>query len=99
MAITMMKGKNVVISDARLEKDGESTSSRKVVMEKLLDGEETITITVKRSMTGHHERKAEGLTSAREDRKWKLTTTNQEQAVRPPTGPVRPSSCRIGLLG
>jgi hypothetical protein len=77
-------GKNVVIGDARLEEDAKSTPSQKVVMEKLPDGEETITITTRDSTTGNHERKAEGLASAHVDGKRKPTTTNQEQVVRPP---------------
>jgi hypothetical protein len=65
----MTKGKNVVIDDARLENDAGPAPSRKLVMEKLPDGEETITITIRGSMTGSHERKAEGSTSARDDGK------------------------------
>jgi hypothetical protein len=65
----MTKGNNVLIGDPRLEEDAKSTPSCKVVMEKLPDGEETITITIRGSTTGSHERKVEGLTSARDDRK------------------------------
>jgi hypothetical protein len=50
------KGKNVVIGDPRLEEDAKSTPSCKVVMEKLPDGEEAITITIRGSATGSHER-------------------------------------------
>jgi hypothetical protein len=60
---------NVVIGDPRLENDARLTPSRKVVMEKLPDGEETITITIRGSTTGGHERKAEGSTSAHDDGK------------------------------
>jgi hypothetical protein len=48
------KGKNVVIGDPRLLRDVKSTPSRKVVVEKLPDGEETITITVMGSTMGSH---------------------------------------------
>jgi hypothetical protein len=50
------KGKNVVIGDPRLEEDAKSTPSCKVVMEKLPDGEEAITITIRGSTMGSHER-------------------------------------------
>jgi hypothetical protein len=43
----MTKGKNVVISDPRPEVDVKSTSSSKVVMEELPNGEEIIIITIK----------------------------------------------------
>jgi hypothetical protein len=82
----MTKGKNVVNGDLRPEKDAESTPSRKVVMEKLPDGEETITITIKGTMMGHHGRKAKGSTLVRDDEKWQPTATDQEQVVRPPPG-------------
>jgi hypothetical protein len=78
------KGKNVVIGDPRPLKDVESTLSYKVVVEKLPDGEETITITIMGSTASSHERKAEGSTSARDDGKQKLTVADQEKAVRPP---------------
>jgi hypothetical protein len=78
------KGKNVVIGDPRLENDAGLTPSRKVVMEKLPDGEETITITIRGSTTGSHERKAKGSTSAHDDGKRKPTAANLEQASRPP---------------
>jgi hypothetical protein len=80
------KGKNVVIGDPRLEEDAKSTPSHKVVMEKLPDGEETITITIRGSVTGSHERKGEGSNSTHDDGKWKLTVADQEQAVRSPPG-------------
>jgi hypothetical protein len=78
------KGKNAVIGHPRLEEDAKSTPSHKVVMEKLPDGEETITITISGSTTGNHETKAEGSTSAHDDRKWKPTVADWEQAVRLP---------------
>jgi hypothetical protein len=78
------KGKNVVIGDPGTEKDAESTPSLKVVMEKLFNGEETITITIRGSTMGHHERKAKGSTSAHNDKKRKPTAANQEQAIKPP---------------
>jgi hypothetical protein len=81
-----IKGKNVVIGDPRLKNDVRLTPSRKVVMEKLPDGEETITITINGSTMGSYEKKAEGSTSARGDGKRKPTTTDQEQAVRSPPG-------------
>jgi hypothetical protein len=65
------KGKNLVIDDPRIENDTGLTPSRKVVMEKLLDGEETITITIRGSTTGSHERKAKGSTLAHDDIKQK----------------------------
>jgi hypothetical protein len=71
---------------SKTRKDAESTPSRKVVMEKLPDGEETITIIIRGSMMGCHERKAEGSTSAHDDGKWKSTTVDKEQAVGPPPG-------------
>jgi hypothetical protein len=80
----MTKGKNVVIGHLRPEEDAKSTPSHKVVMEKLPYGEETITITIRGSMIGGHERKAEGSTSDHDDRKQKPTGADQEQAVQPP---------------
>jgi hypothetical protein len=74
----------VVIGDPRPEEDAKSTPSRKVVMEKLPDGEETITITNRGSTTSSHERKAEGSAMARDDGKRKPTAAGQEQAVRLP---------------
>jgi hypothetical protein len=70
------KGKNVVIGDPRPEKNAESIPSRKVVVEKLPDGEETITITIRGSTTGSHEGKVKGPTSARDDGKWKTTAAD-----------------------
>jgi hypothetical protein len=70
------KGKNVVISDPRPENDVGSTPSRKVVMEKLPNGEETITITIRSTTMVHHERKDEGSTSAHDDEKQKPTATD-----------------------
>jgi hypothetical protein len=70
------KGKNLVVGDPRLENDTGPTPSRKVVMEKLLDGEETITITIRGSTTGSHERKDKGSTSARNDIKQKSTVAD-----------------------
>jgi hypothetical protein len=64
-----MKGKNVVIGDPRLEKNVESIPYRIVVVEKLPDGEETITITIRGSTMGSHEGKVEGSTSAHDDGK------------------------------
>jgi hypothetical protein len=52
----------VVISDPRPEKDAESTPSRKVVVEKLPDGEEMITITIGGSTLGSHTGRAKGST-------------------------------------
>jgi hypothetical protein len=78
------KGKNVVVNDPRPESDAGPTPSLKVVMEKLPGGEEIITITLRGSTTGRHEKKVEGLTSARKDRKRKPTAANPEQVVRPP---------------
>jgi hypothetical protein len=75
------KGKNVVIGDPILENDAGPTPSRKVVMEKLLDGEETITITIRGSMMGNHEREAKGSTSAHNEAKRKPIASNQEQVV------------------
>jgi hypothetical protein len=43
----MTKGKNVVIDDPRPENDAGLTPARKVVMEKLPDGEEIITIAIR----------------------------------------------------
>jgi hypothetical protein len=82
----MTKGKNVVVGDPRPKNDVRPTPSRKVVMEKLLDGEETITITIRGSVMGSNERNAEGSTSASDDGKRKLTTVDQEQVVKPPAG-------------
>jgi hypothetical protein len=65
----MTKGKNVVVDDPRSENDAELTPSRKVVTEKLPDGEETITITIRGSTMSSHERKAEDSISAHDDRK------------------------------
>jgi hypothetical protein len=72
------KGKNVVIGDLRLEEDAKLTPSHKVVMEKLPNGEETITISIRASMTGSHERKAKGSTSAHDDEKPKPATADQK---------------------
>jgi hypothetical protein len=80
------KGKNVVIGDPRPKNNVRLTPSCKVVMEKLPDGEETITITIKGSTMGSYEKKAEGSTLAHCDGKRKPTTTDQEQAVRSPPG-------------
>jgi hypothetical protein len=80
------KGKNVVIGDLRPEEDTKSTPSHKVVMEKLPDGEETITIIIRSFMIGSHERKVEGSNSARDNGKQKPTSADQEQAIRPPPG-------------
>jgi hypothetical protein len=63
------KGKNMVVGDPRPENDAGSAPSCKVVMEKLPNGEEIITITIRGSTSGSHEREAEGSTSARDDRK------------------------------
>jgi hypothetical protein len=65
----MMKGKNMVIGNPRPKKDAESTPSRKVVVEKLPDGEETITITIRGSTKGSHAGKAEASTLARNNGK------------------------------
>jgi hypothetical protein len=80
------KGTNVVIGDPRPEEDAKLTPSHKVVMEKLPNGKETITITIRGSMMSSHERKVEGSTSTRDDGKRKSTAADQEQAVRPPPG-------------
>ena len=53
------KGKNVVIGDPGPEKKVRVVTSQKVVIEKLRDGEETITITVTGSTSGGNVRKAE----------------------------------------
>jgi hypothetical protein len=82
--VDTIKGKNVVVGDPRPENNVRLTPSHKVVMEKIPDGEETITITIRGSMMGSHERKAEGSTSAHDNGKRKPTATDQEQAVRPP---------------
>jgi hypothetical protein len=50
--------------------------SSKVVMEKVLDGEETILITIRGSMMGSHAGNVEGLTSARNDEKREPNDTN-----------------------
>jgi hypothetical protein len=78
------KGKNVVIGDPGSENYAGLTLYCKVVMEKLPDGEETTTITIMGSTMGCHERKAEGVTSAPNDRKRKSTAMNQEKVVRLP---------------
>jgi hypothetical protein len=78
------KWKNMVVGDPRTENDARPTASRMVVMEKLPNGEETITITIRGSGMGSHEKKAEGSTLARDDIKRKPTVTDQEQEVRPP---------------
>jgi hypothetical protein len=70
------KGKNMVIGDPRPENDTGLTPSCKVVMEKLPNGKETITITIRGSTMGSHERKTKGSTSARNDRKRKPTTAD-----------------------
>jgi hypothetical protein len=92
----MTKGKNVVIGDPWPEEDAKSTPSRNMVMEKLPDGEETITITIRGSTMGSHERKAKGSTLAHDDGKRKPTTADQEQAVKPPwptqAGNIEPRS-------
>jgi hypothetical protein len=72
------KGENVVVGDPRLEKDAESIPSRKVVVEKLPDGEETITITIRGSTMGSHVGKAEGSTLAHDDGKRKPTAADQK---------------------
>jgi hypothetical protein len=54
------KGKNMVIGDPRPENDTGLTPSCKVVMEKLPNGKETITITIRGSTMGSHERKTKG---------------------------------------
>jgi hypothetical protein len=71
------KGKNVVVDDPRSENDVGSAPSRKVVMEKLPDGEETITITIRGFTLGSHEREAEGSTSAHDEEKRKSITADQ----------------------
>jgi hypothetical protein len=70
------KGKNVVIGNPRPESGAELSPSRKVVIEKLPDGEETITITIRGSTMGIHERKVEGSTSAHDDEKRKPTAVD-----------------------
>jgi hypothetical protein len=45
-------------------------------MEKVLDGEETILITIRGSMMGSHAGNVEGLTSARNDEKREPNDTN-----------------------
>jgi hypothetical protein len=85
------KGKNVVIGGPRPKKDGESTPSRRVVMEKLPKGEETITTTIRGSKMDSHTGKAKGSTSAHNDRKRELTTVDQKPAVGPP--PSRSYRC------
>jgi hypothetical protein len=74
----MTKGKNVVIDDPRPENDVGLTPSHNVVMEKLPDGEDTITITIRDSTMDSHERKAKGKISARDDKKQKPTAADQE---------------------
>jgi hypothetical protein len=71
-----IKGKNVVIGGPRLENDVGPAPSHKVVMEKLPDGKETIMITIRGSMMGSDEGKAEGSTSAHDDGKWKPTAAD-----------------------
>jgi hypothetical protein len=71
-----MKGKNVVIDDLRPLKDIESTPSRKVVVEKLPDGEETITITIRGSTIGSYARKTEGSALSCDNGKRKPTVTD-----------------------
>jgi hypothetical protein len=78
------KGKNVVIGDPRSLKDVESTPSCKVVVEKLPDGEDIITITIRGSTTGSHVGKTKGSASARDNRKREPTAADQKQAVRLP---------------
>jgi hypothetical protein len=78
------KGKNVVIGDPRPERDAESIPSRKVVVEKLPNGEESITITIRDSTMGSHEGKAEVLTLAQDNGKRKPTAADPKQAVRLP---------------
>jgi hypothetical protein len=73
-----MRGKNVVTGDPRPENDAESTPSRKVVVEKLPDGKETITITIRGSTTGSHIGKAKGSTLAHIDGKREPTVANQK---------------------
>jgi hypothetical protein len=43
----MTNGKKVIIGDPRVEEDAKSTPSRIVMVEKLPNGEETVTITIK----------------------------------------------------
>jgi hypothetical protein len=88
-----MRGMNVVISDPRPKKDVESTPPHKVVVEKLPDGEEMITITIRGSTTGTHTGKAEGSTLARNSGKREPTVTGQKQAIR--LSPSR-SDCQGG---
>jgi hypothetical protein len=76
----------VVIGDPRPLKDVKSTPSHKVVVEKLPDGEETITITIRGSTVSSHAGKTKGSASARNNGKRKPTTADQKQAVRPPLG-------------
>jgi hypothetical protein len=59
----------VVVGDPRPENDTGPAPSHKVGMEKLPDGEETITIFIRDSTMGNHERKVEGLTLARNEGK------------------------------
>jgi hypothetical protein len=68
------KGKNVVISNPRPESDAGLTPSCKVVMEKVPDGEDTITITIGGSMMA-------AMIGRPKDRLW-LTMTKSES--RPP---------------
>jgi L-cysteine desulfidase len=74
----------VVIGEPRSERDAELTPSRKVVMEKLFDGEEMIIVTIRGSTTGSRIGKAEGSTSAQNDGNQESNATNKRQAVRPP---------------
>jgi hypothetical protein len=70
------KGKNVVTSNPRPRNDTGPAPSCRVVMEKLPNGEERITITITGSTTGNHKRKAEGSTSALNEAKRKPIATN-----------------------
>jgi hypothetical protein len=75
------KGKNVVIGDPRSKKDVESTPSRKVVVEKQLDGDETITITIGGYTAGCHAGKAKASTLALKNEKREPATPEQKQVV------------------
>jgi hypothetical protein len=77
------KGKNVVVSDPRPVNVAGPTPSHKVVVEKISDGEAMITITIRVSTMGSHERKAQASTLARDGGKRKPTIANSEQAVTP----------------
>jgi hypothetical protein len=63
-----------VIQDQK--KDAESIQSHKLVLEKLPNAEETITITIRDCTMGSHEGKAEGSTLACDKRKWKPTAVD-----------------------